>query len=229
MPRSLRAIALTLALLISSWTFGFWGDAAPRAAACSCVAVDADPALGFSKVGFVGEIRVTSAGSGDGEVEYQAMVRKQWKGPGKQQVTFTTHAYETACGLGRIPVGQVLTLIAWGSPESGYSADWCVLGYFRGVDLNTVATEVLGEPVPYDLHAGRPARRARGRRSPPLVGCRPRRCGCGWPGSRRVGAAGRRRSPAKVGPARRVRATACASATATRVAPWRPVRTQARS
>lgn len=146
---ALRALVLAVAVALSGLVAGLWSASAPRAWACSCVDLS-DPVEGTENLDFIGKVTVTHAGEPDEEglASYIAEVQREWKGEGLQQITFSTNTQTVACGLGIAEEGQTFNLVGIGSGGS-YSSNWCLLGYFRDVDLEESATEILGEPTPF--------------------------------------------------------------------------------
>lgn len=117
-------LALTLTLIGG---VAFWADDVQPAFACSCMDMTDEQVV--EEVDLVAEITLTRRHllPGEyGETSYDATVHRVWKGEERPAIVFTTHEQTTACGLGRMPIGEKVRV--WGHGADGsYSSSWCTL------------------------------------------------------------------------------------------------------
>ena len=132
-----------LAMLVGSLLLALAGS--PAAHACTCTSYTFEEAVEAADL--IADVTVEhSLVEVAGEVTYYAVVDTVWKGEQSRTIRLRTNGYTTACGLGRIPVGE--SLLLWGSGADGeYDTTWCALPMKAGPDVQERLTEQLGAPA----------------------------------------------------------------------------------
>lgn len=119
------------------------------AQACSCKPLTFDEAV--ESADLIAEVRVERVEDedGGGPTTYSVLVDRIWKGEASRRILFATSEETTACGLGRLEVGE--TFITWAhetseheETDADYSAAWCSLPMDGGGEAELTAA--LGEP-----------------------------------------------------------------------------------
>ncbi len=119
---------------------------APPAHACSCFPPSFADAVQYTDLIALATFRERLTPL-PGEVTYDVVLDKIWRGEERRQIKFTTADEITACGLGRIESG--FSAVIWATGEKGeYTMSWCDIPMgASGADVEQRLTWVLGEPT----------------------------------------------------------------------------------